>query len=144
LNRLRKTQFMDVSLAREGEYWVVRGRTGEVRVRDSKGVRYLERLLAQPGIEMHALDLVGGQEVGPARTGEAELSVRADLGDAGEMLDSRAKAAYASRVEYLREEIAEAESFNDPERAAHARAELDFVARELAGAVGLRGRDRKA
>jgi non-specific serine/threonine protein kinase len=43
----------------------------------------------------------------------------------------------------LQEEIDEAESFNDTARAARARQELAFVARELAGAVGLHGRDRK-
>jgi len=42
----------------------------------------------------------------------------------------------------LREEIEEAESFNDPERRARGRAELDFIAAELGRAVGLRGRDR--
>ena len=43
----------------------------------------------------------------------------------------------------LQEEIEEADAFNDPERAAGAREELGFLARELAGAVGLGGRDRK-
>jgi hypothetical protein len=68
--------------------------------------------------------------------------VRAGTGDAGPALDSRAKAEYRSRLEDLRAEIEEAESFNDPERAARAREELDFIARELSAAVGLGGRDR--
>ena len=51
---------------------------------------------------------------------------------------------YRSRLDELREEIDEAESFNDPERAARAREEMEFVTAELAGAVGLGGRDRKA
>jgi len=55
-----------------------------------------------------------------------------------------AKAAYRARLEELREELDEAESFNDPERAAAARKETQFLAQELAGAVGLGGRDRKA
>jgi hypothetical protein len=59
------------------------------------------------------------------------------------MLDVQAKAAYRARVTELQEEIEEAESFNDPERASRARDELGFLARELAGAVGLGGRDRK-
>ncbi|MEA2128947.1 MAG: hypothetical protein QOJ85_1838, partial [Solirubrobacteraceae bacterium] len=54
------------------------------------------------------------------------------------------KAAYRLRVEQLQEEIDEAESFHDPERASRAREELGFVARELAAAVGLGGRDRKS
>ena len=64
-------------------------------------------------------------------------------GDSGPALDSQAKAAYRSRVAELQEEIDEAASFNDPERLANAQEELGFLARELAGAVGLGGRDRK-
>jgi hypothetical protein len=63
--------------------------------------------------------------------------------DAGPVLDGHAKAAYRARVTELQEEIDEAEAFNDPERASRARDELGFLARELAGAVGLGGRDRK-
>jgi hypothetical protein len=59
-------------------------------------------------------------------------------------LDREAKAAYRSRLEDLREEIEEADSFHDPERAARAREEMDFIAQELAGAVGLGNRDRKS
>src|SRR5215218_9465213 len=49
---------------REGDYWsvVFEGRT--VRVRDLKGIRYLARLLANPGREFHVLDLVAA-ESGP-------------------------------------------------------------------------------
>ena len=46
---------------REGDYWsvVFEGRT--VRVRDLKGIRYLARLLADPGREFHVLDLVAAE-----------------------------------------------------------------------------------
>src|SRR5215216_599776 len=46
---------------REGDYWSVifEGRT--VRVRDLKGMRYLARLLADPGREYHVLDLVAAE-----------------------------------------------------------------------------------
>jgi len=43
----------------------------------------------------------------------------------------------------LQEELDEAETFNDPERASRARAELDFIESELSAAVGLGGRDRR-
>jgi len=71
-----------------------------------------------------------------------EVRGRGDA-DAGPVLDTQAKAAYRARVAELQEDIDEADSFNDPERAARAREELGFLARELAGAVGLGGRDRK-
>ena len=74
---------------------------------------------------------------------ERELTVRPDLGDAGVLLDARAKAAYRARVSDLRAELEEAEAFHDTGRAA-AQAELDFLVAELARAVGLGGRDRRA
>jgi tetratricopeptide (TPR) repeat protein len=133
-------------LAREGDVWRLDYEGRVLRVRDAKGMRHLALLLANPGVEFHAVDVAtaaeGGAAAGPK---EAEgLSVRAGTGDAGPALDSRAKAEYRSRLEDLRAEIEEAESFNDPERAARAREEMDFIAHELSAAVGLGGRDRVA
>jgi non-specific serine/threonine protein kinase len=73
-----------------------------------------------------------------------DLGVRSDLGDAGELLDATAKAAYKARLGDLQTELDEAERFNDPVRAENARKEIDFIASELARAVGLGGRDRRA
>jgi hypothetical protein len=116
-----------------------------LRVRDAKGMRHLALLLANPGIEFHAVDVATAAEGGSApRAREVEgLAVRAGTGDAGPALDSQAKAEYRSRLEDLRAEIEEAEAFNDPERAARAREEMDFIGQELSAAVGLGGRDRK-
>jgi hypothetical protein len=74
----------------------------------------------------------------------SELEVRPDLGDAGELLDAQAKAAYKARLVELQAELDEAEHFNDLARAAKASAERDFLVGELARAVGLGGRDRRA
>jgi hypothetical protein len=134
---------------REGEYWTVAYEGAVVRLKDSKGLRHLARLLAQPAREFHVTDLeaAGSGGASPGRGERAhnrELELRPDLGDAGELLDATAKAAYKARVEELRAELEEAEGFNDPVRAARARQELDFLAGELARAVGLGGRDRRA
>src|SRR5262249_15465948 len=67
-----------------------------------------------------------------------------DAGDAGEMLDARAKEAYGRRLAEIEEDIEEAQVLGDSERAAQAQLERDFLARELARAVGLGGRDRRA
>jgi hypothetical protein len=135
------------SLRREGDVWLFGFADRSVRVRDSKGLRYLAQLLANPGVEVHAMELMGAAvpaaESRGAAAGAAELGEAGDEG-AGPLLDAEAKAAYRDRLEELREELEEAESFNDPERASRAREEMEFVARELAGAVGLGGRDRKA
>jgi tetratricopeptide (TPR) repeat protein len=129
----------------EGDVWTLQLDGHAVHIRDGKGVRHLAALLARPGVEVHCLELATGRAERPlarARGREESLStVRSD--DAGAPLDAAAKAAYRQRIEDLEEDLAEAESFNDPERAAAAREELDFLGRELAGAVGLGGRDRK-
>jgi hypothetical protein len=135
---------------REGEYWTVAYDGEVVRLRDSKGLRHLARLLAQPGQELLATDLEAAEghaaaPMGPGgRARGGELAVRPDLGDAGVLLDAEAKAAYRARLEELRAELEEAEGFNDPARATKARQEMDFLVAELARAVGLGGRDRRA
>ncbi len=136
------------ALVREGEYWTI-GWQGEVfRLKDALGLRYLSRLLAAPGQELHCADLFGGAAPAPSgspRRLEAELGVRAAMDeDAGEMLDPQAKEAYRARLRDLQEEIAEAESFNDLGRLERARGEMEALQTELARGVGLGGRDRKA
>jgi tetratricopeptide (TPR) repeat protein len=133
-------------LAREGDVWRLDFEGRVLRVRDAKGIRHLALLLANPGVEFHAVDVAGSAEGAAAPAGlEAEgLAVRAGTGDAGVALDAQAKAEYRARLEDLRADIEEAEAFNDPERAARAREEMDFIAQELSSAVGLGGRDRRA
>jgi non-specific serine/threonine protein kinase len=63
---------------------------------------------------------------------------------AGPMLDARAKAEYRTRLGELRDELAEAERNNDLGRKARLQEELEALATQLAGAVGLGGRDRQA
>jgi hypothetical protein len=70
--------------------------------------------------------------------------VRPDLGDAGALLDARAKAAYKARLGELAAELEEAQRCGDPGRAAAASSEREFLVSELARAVGLGGRDRRA
>jgi hypothetical protein len=129
----------------QGDMWAFELGGRSVRIRDSKGMRCLATLLSNPGVEIHSLELAGGARVPSARGAggpAADLS-RARPGDAGPTLDDQAKAAYRRRIDELRDDLEEAEAFNDPERAARAREEMDFLTRELAAAVGLGGRDRR-
>jgi hypothetical protein len=126
-----------LTLALEGEFWTVTSPAGQTfRLKDSLGLQYLARLVAEPGREIHVLDLVRGAG------GAGEPA--ADGGDAGELLDDEARAEYGRRLEDLRESLAEAESFGDTMRAATVREEIDFLAAELGRAVGLGGRARRA
>ncbi len=130
--------------AREGDFWTLAYEGDVVRVADSKGLRDVAELLRAPGKEIHALDLMLAREGGAAiRKPIAEPGLVAP-GDAGPVLDSQARAAYTARLKELQDEIDEAESWADPERGHRARTEMDFLARELARAVGLGGRERRA
>ena len=96
-------------LVRADEVWVLVYDGRRVHLQDAKGLRQLAALLASPGTPIPAVALA------TARTGADEHS------------DRRARAAE------LGDEIAEARSFNDPERVARARAELERLAGELEG-----------
>jgi hypothetical protein len=125
---------------REGEYWTVRYEGSVARLRDAKGLRYLAQLLRNPAREYHAIDL----ETADSQTARpAPSRVRAAAGRR-ELLDAQAKAAYQARLGELAAELDEADRCNDPGRAAKANAERDFLVGELARAVGLGGRDRRA
>jgi tetratricopeptide (TPR) repeat protein len=137
---------------REGEIWRIEHEGTTVRMRDAKGMRCLSLLLAQPGREILALDLEARSVDERNRAAVATehptfdpgLAARDDLGDAGELLDARAKAAYRARLDELRDELREAEEFNDSPRAARVREEIEILTMELSRAVGLGGRDRRA
>jgi tetratricopeptide (TPR) repeat protein len=131
---------------REGDYWLVVFDGNTVRVRDLKGMHYLARLLADPGREYHALDLVTAETGADARvdSGRATGLSRSSLGDAGEVLDARAKRAYRRRLAEIDDDIDQARAAGDGERAAQADAERDFLMQELSRALGLGGRDRRA
>jgi hypothetical protein len=106
----------------------------EVVIRDLKGFKYIARLLAEPGREFHAADLVRLEEGhgGPDRSGGGFV-----------VLDDTAKKAYRRRLIDIDEDIADAEAANDLGRAELARRDREYLVTELRRAVGLGGRDRK-
>ena len=134
---------------REGEYWSIAFAGDSFRLKDVRGLHYLAQLLRSPGREFHVLDLAGaGQRVltaGPRTSPAREDDLhQARLYDTGPVLDQQAKAAYRARMRELEDDLAEATSWADPVRVARAREEMQFLASELAAAVGLGGRDRPA
>jgi pimeloyl-ACP methyl ester carboxylesterase len=136
---------------REGEFWTVAS-WGEVfRLKDVRGLAYIAYLLGHPGEEFHVLSLAGKQgEAGElAEPASAEQATQSDLtvgrmGDAGEMLDAQAKAAYKRRTAELREQLEEARERGQVDRVDQLEEEIEAVGRELSRAVGLGGRDRRA
>jgi hypothetical protein len=129
----------------EGEYWTVTYEGVTTRLRHASGLTYLAALLRGPGHEIHALELVAATRRDPAATGAAapaELTVRSS-GDAEEILDPEARAAYRERLREIETELAEAEQANDPGPAGRLRAEREALEAELMSAIGLGGRARR-
>ena len=131
---------------REGDYWSVVFEARTVRMRDLKGMRYLARLLTDPGREFHVLDLVAAEGARPAQTdhGTPAGPSHIPFGDAGEVLDAQAKDAYRRRLAEIDDDLEQAQASEDTERAAQADIERDFLIQELSRAVGLGGRGRRA
>lgn len=99
-----------------------------VRLRDMKGFGYVARLLAEPGREVHVLELVGAG----ARPAERGVPV----------LDDVAVESYRRRLREVDEDIDEATQMHDMGRLELARADRDYLVAELSRAVGLGGRRR--
>ena len=72
-------------LAREGDVWRLDYEGRVLRVRDAKGMRHLALLLANPGIEFHAVDVATAADGGAAPSAQSAegLAVQAGTGDAG-------------------------------------------------------------
>jgi tetratricopeptide (TPR) repeat protein len=118
------------SLVREGELWACTFGPRAFRLKDSRGLGLLAELVVHPHREFHVLTLVGSEG--------------ADAGDSGDLIDRDAMRAYRRHVDTLREQISEAESSADQDRADRLQCELDIVAAELTRGVGLSGKARRA
>jgi hypothetical protein len=134
-----------LTLNREDDFWIIGYAGARTRMPDSLGLRYLDLLVRNPGRELAALELV---QLASA-TGAAGTGMRADdlhevsSADADDVLDQQARNAYRQRLNELGQELAEAEEWNDIERASRLRAEREFLVRELTAVTGLGGRSRR-
>jgi tetratricopeptide (TPR) repeat protein len=127
---------------RTGEFWSVGLDGTSAAVRDSKGMRLLAVLVANPGREVTARDLEALTSDVVAT--EATPVIAADAGDAGPMLDEQAKNAYRCRLEALDAELEDADSSGDAARSRAVHAERTALLGELRRATGLAGRARRA
>jgi len=110
---------------RDGGTWTVAYDGVECHLPHAKGLQYIGELLRNAGRDIHVAELVG---TGPERpAGAAALPDRAALD------------AYRARLSALREQLAEAESWEDRTRAVRAREEIDALEREVATAFGIGG-----
>jgi hypothetical protein len=114
----------------DADGWTIAFADRVVHLRDAKGLHDLAVLLAAPGQEVAAAELVSG------------LASTARLG-ADPVLDEQARAAYRTRLDALDAELAAADDDQDVARSTQAAAERDALLSELAHATGLGGRRRR-
>jgi pimeloyl-ACP methyl ester carboxylesterase len=130
---------------RDGEYWTVGHRGLVVTLRDSKGLRDLGRLLAEPGREFHVLDLMaagtGTRSIPLSQAAEAGLATE---GWGEPVIDQAARAHYKRRISELEQELEEAQERGDGEASAAASEERDALITQLTAAYGLAGRPRRS
>lgn len=107
-----------ISIRRESAWWIVSRHGREIRVEDLVGMRYLARLVADPGVEIAALELVGGEDSGNQP-----------------VLDPVARAAYLTRIRDLRARI-------DDNPTPRLEAELEALLSHLERETGMGGRGR--
>lgn len=121
---------------RLGRKWRIGVGGRSVLVDHSVGMFHLVVLIANPRQEIRAVDLVAGLTALDGAAKDTALSGQRTL-------DRVATREYRGRLVRLRLELDEAKVADDPERAAAAQAEHDWLVGQLAGATGLGGRARR-
>ena len=137
-----------------GDYWIIRYQGQSAILKATRGLDCVLYLLRHPWRDVHVSELLGRPVtpidrlvpalLGCLRAVDSHAVIGAGLQDAGPILDSQAKAEYKQRIDGLRNDLEEAERFNDSYRVAKARSEIDAIAEQLAAAVGLGDRDRRS
>jgi hypothetical protein len=113
----------------DGDVWSITFGGETCALTDRKGLRDLARLLAEPGREIAARELMA--------TGGTVI----DAGG-GPVIDDKARDAYRGRLLEIDAELDEADAVGDRERSARLAAEQEALIAELRVAFGLGGRPR--
>jgi hypothetical protein len=127
----------------EGEFWTLAYRGRTARLRDTKGLHYIARLIAEPCRDLHVRDLAAMHQQNETGNGNGAGSACVE-GDLGTILDARATAQYKQRLAEARQELEEATTAGDLGQAARARHEVEMITEQLTAAYGLAGRPRTA
>ncbi len=130
--------------SRQNDYWIIRYHGHAALLESTRGLHYLAILLRDPGREFHVRELLA-RPIAVSTPGAVAANGRVTGGLYGgvPVLDAHAKAEYKCRVNELRQDLKEAEQFNDPQRKTEVQNELQAIVDHLASAIGLGGRDRK-
>jgi hypothetical protein len=128
---------------RQNDYWIIWYQGHVAFLKSARGLCYLTVLLSHPGREFHVIELID-RVLAVSTSVIANRHTTTGLYAGIPVLDAQAKAEYKCRIDDLRQDLEEAERFNDPQRKTAVQNELRAIADHLASAVGLGSRDRKS
>jgi len=117
------------SLSRDGTDWLLEAGSERARLRDSKGLQHLRALLAAPGQDISALDLLAGGAGLIASTSSP-------------VLDSRALQEFRRRIKALEAQLDAADGTGDTAASQRATAERNALLAEVRRSTGLGRRQR--
>jgi hypothetical protein len=117
-----RTQPLHAALRHEQDVWLLDYDGRSVCLQDAKGLHHLATLFSSPGTAIASVEL--------ARAARGTAGARGKAAGA----DAAGMVAYRARATDLREELDEAQAFNDPERIVRARERLEALAVDVAAA----------
>jgi tetratricopeptide (TPR) repeat protein len=130
----------------DGQFWSVGRPTRPLRLKNAKGLEYIRRLLQQPNVAVHVLDLTGTPAAASpqteAGTRQEGLALRSWKQGETPEIDQQARSAYRERLRDLRADLLEAQRNSDVGRTERLRNEIDFLTDELARSAGFGTRQR--
>jgi hypothetical protein len=133
---------------RDERSWVLEFEGVRIELPDSKGLAYLQRLVATPDQDVHVAELIAPISAAPPRSGRPEVSSASHVARVTEspieILDAEARRSYRERLEVLEALRNEAEENQDLGWLDALGAERDQIEAELRAAFGLAGRARSA
>ena len=119
---------------RTGRFWTVIFDNQESHIKDSTGIRYLHRLVAQPNKNIPAVILFSEKSgIDPA----------AMSGSEGQSLDAEAYRKYEERLSELAKDIEQARDTNDTVTVETSEREFETLANEMSISKGLGGKPRQ-
>lgn len=132
-------------LLRQNDYWIIRYHGHTAFLKSTRGLGILGVLLGNPGREFHVKELLAPSidSSTPTAAVTSPDQVTGKLYAGVPVFDAQAKAECKCRLNELRQDLDEAERFNDPQRKTDAQNEVQAIADYLASAIGLGSRNRK-
>lgn len=139
----------------QGRIWALAYKGLEVHLTDRKGLHHLAYLLNHPGQPIHVLEIMraaeGSHMPNDSMSGVSTEALLEEIGaslegfgDAGPLIDQKAKRQILANIHEIDEDIRDAEGLGDVDRAEELRGTREELLQYLSAGFGIRGRVRKA